>query len=129
MADLDILHAQRLPHLCEDARPVDFEPEAFRIEIGGAEPRVGLVRVAGALRVRVERDDPVVGTALDRRCGEEASFVKVPTHLAGELPPDLLLARPEEGFEQAHSANSPAFIVSSAPIMSPFLIAVGPPGD
>ena len=106
VANVDILHAQRLAEFREETGAVDLEPEALRVEIGSAQPREGLVHIAGALRVRVERDDPVARAGLDGRLAEEAAFVKLSVHLAGELPPDLVAARPEEGFEKAHRSRT-----------------------
>ena len=102
MADLDVLQAHRLPQPAQEARPVDLEPEPLGIEVGRAKPRVGLVRLAVAGRVRVEREDPVAGAGLDGERAEEASFVELPVHLLGELSPDVFPARSEQGLEEVH---------------------------
>ena len=102
MANLDVLHAQPLSQVAEEARAVDLEPEALRIEVGSPEAGVGLARLAGAHREGIERDDPVVGANLDGGRREEVAFVEAAAHLTGELPPDLLPARSEEGLEEAH---------------------------
>ena len=131
MADPNVLHSQRLPQAAEDARPVDLEPEALRIEVRSAQSGEGLVRVAAAHRVRVERDDPVAVAGLDGGCGEKAAFVEASAHLPGQLSPDLLLARPEEGLENAHPTGFPALIAvllslrSSQPHYGVFHLQVG----
>ena len=102
MADLDVLQPHRLPQPAQETGPVDLEPEPLRIEVGGADPRERLVRLAVARRVRVEGDDPVAGAGLDGERAEEAAFVELPVHVLGELPPHVSPARSEQGFEEFH---------------------------
>ena len=103
MADLDVLHAERLAQIAEERCPVDLEPEALRVEIGGAEPRVRGARVR--VGQCVERDDPVVGSDLNGQGPENAPVEDLAVHLARQLPPDFLAAWPEQGFEGAHWAS------------------------
>ncbi len=104
-ADLDVLHAELLAEPREGAAPVDPEAESAGIDVRSTHPRVHHVGLAGAHRVGVERDVPLLHVGDHLRALPESAVDPVGPDLGGELPPDLVLVRPKPASARSHPSR------------------------
>ena len=111
VADVDVLHAERLAQPGEDARAVDPEAEAVPAHEGGAHPGVGDVVVPGRDRVGVQGQRPVLHVGLDLVPLPEAPVDEIGPDLGAELAPDFFPARTKNshGFSPPQDPFSDVF--------------------